>query len=48
MFVVFMFAGIFILGNVMEISGSQVTKQDDIVKFQGKKFVFSCTALYRD
>jgi len=38
MFVAVMFAGIFILGNGMETSGSQVTEQDDIVKFQEIKF----------
>jgi hypothetical protein len=38
MFVAVMFAGVFILGIVMEISGSQVTKQDNIVKFQEKRF----------
>jgi hypothetical protein len=38
MFVAVMFAGIFILGIVMEINGSQVTKQGDIVKFQEKRF----------
>jgi hypothetical protein len=38
MFVAVMFAGVFILGIVMEIIESQVTKQDDIVKFQEKRF----------
>jgi hypothetical protein len=40
MFVAVLFGGVFILGIVMEISGSQVTKQDDIVKFQEKRFSF--------
>jgi hypothetical protein len=38
MFVAVMFAGIFVLGNGMETSGSQVAEQDDIVKFKEIKF----------